>query len=776
MKRIISYCLTVISFFAIVVLLFLSSGETATPANAQYDLDAGCFLAGTMVETPWGMVPIEDVRPGQIVRSFDPISGTVSTGVVTTKYSYTVSVYYSVELDTGTTLRVTREHPIYRGASYRSPNIDPVTKLAQWEGFEAVQYLESGDTVYTLTDAKILAPAKVVSLKKFPMPAVVYNMTVAGAPTYFADRIAVHNQVDKSSSVLTVPGATTAPTSIPSVGPAVYTGECVDTDLNNPPSCPTGTPVPCNVTCTTGGFSENACTPITNGPNAGESCGGNQFCPAPQGSCTYVASGITIGNNPCAGDAGIACWTQCCTPVTETPAPVPGETVTPSPTSTPEPVGGPQQNNDPPPTPAPVGSGCDSAVWGEWSACAGNPATTSRQNQCGPIQTAFCTGNIRARASVVTTSDTTCAAVRASTTYADGTIFFSTVTSAQQLPPQTQAGGAYVAWNAVLGGNYTLTDIPATDHTIQQACWSTNTGRSGEGLFALLSVPTEGETLTWDIGYTRGSAWAQAKEGNVYSSGILRSFVPSGTIPRSFILDGPGGLPGVAFYGTSYDFDSSLVGTGGSYVSSKNWLVNESYATINYYDLFYRRFGGMTTENTTDAVGGAIDKSAMTKPATGTYYLKGPVTTNSGGWVIGATEKTVIIIGESTPGAGDASLTIGGPITISAGGFVAFIVNGNITVASSVGGLYTLDTPTIEGVYVTSPTGTFATSLGAIGKERLVAQGMFVAGSFLLQRDLESVSGNITTAAELFLYNPQLLFSMPDSMRDVPITWEEVAP
>ena len=53
---------------------------------------------------------------------------------------------------------------------------------------------------------------------------------------------------------------------------------------------------------------------------------------------------------------------------------------------------------------------------------------------------------------------------------------------------------------------------------------------------------------------------------------------------------------------------------------------------------------------------------------------------------------------------------------------------------------------------------------------------MFVAGSFLLQRDLEGISQNTTTAAELFLYNPRLLISMPDSMRDVPITWEEVAP
>ncbi|MEK7543678.1 MAG: hypothetical protein AAB557_02325 [Patescibacteria group bacterium] len=85
-------------------------------------------------------------------------------------------------------------------------------------------------------------------------------------------------------------------------------------------------------------------------------------------------------------------------------------------------------------------------------------------------------------------------------------------------------------------------------------------------------------------------------------------------------------------------------------------------------------------------------------------------------------------------------------------------------------------------------------------EERLVGQGIFVAGSFLLQRDLESITQNDTTAAELFLYNPRLLIAMPDSpstlssirarslrtmaprfrsglrMRDVPITWPAFVP
>ncbi|MEK7592187.1 MAG: hypothetical protein AAB508_02220 [Patescibacteria group bacterium] len=83
----------------------------------------------------------------------------------------------------------------------------------------------------------------------------------------------------------------------------------------------------------------------------------------------------------------------------------------------------------------------------------------------------------------------------------------------------------------------------------------------------------------------------------------------------------------------------------------------------------------------------------------------------------------------------------------------------------------------MEGVYITSPAGTFSTGTStSVGTERFVGKGTFVAGNFSLQRDLASVVQNSNVSAELFTYNPALLFNMPDSMREVPITWQEVAP
>jgi hypothetical protein len=102
-------------------------------------------------------------------------------------------------------------------------------------------------------------------------------------------------------------------------------------------------------------------------------------------------------------------------------------------------------------------------------------------------------------------------------------------------------------------------------------------------------------------------------------------------------------------------------------------------------------------------------------------------------------------------------------------------VNGNITVASTVGVPYTSSAPVVEGVYITSPSGTFSTGSSGSGTERFVGRGTFIAGNFLLQRDVGS-AGNPTTSAELFIYNPQLLLTMPDAMKQLSVSWQEVAP
>jgi hypothetical protein len=233
-------------------------------------------------------------------------------------------------------------------------------------------------------------------------------------------------------------------------------------------------------------------------------------------------------------------------------------------------------------------------------------------------------------------------------------------------------------------------------------------------------------------------------------------------------LDGTtGGYPGVATYGTDCNFDSSsAVCAGKTWVSSKNWLVKDTAPDTDFYQLMYRQFGGApaTADYTNPSpLSQPPYKADMNIP----YYVTGNMTTN-GNWSIADGKKLIFIV--------NGNLTIGEKINLVGSGFAAFIVNGNITVASTVGVPYTSDAPVVEGIYITAPSKSFITNTGsAPATARFVGRGMFVAGDFTLGRDVGD-AGNTTDASELFIYNPQLLLTMPEAMKKLSVSWQEVAP
>lgn len=408
---------------------------------------------------------------------------------------------------------------------------------------------------------------------------------------------------------------------------------------------------------------------------------------------------------------------------------------------------------------------------GAFGSCSGSPATKTRpityNCQADTTETLSCTGTIQARAVEVTSADTSCTAVRASTTgVSPAAIHRFTAGSASQPGFQIQTGDTYVTFADVVGGTYTIAPTVSASYVLKAACWSRtlNALTTGEGLTTTLSEPLDSETLTWDLGYTLGTPWVQTGGGDVYAAGSVTSAVAALTSPRSFSLNGTGGYPGLVRYGTSYDFDSDVTSKGETFVSSPKWLAQETDTSVNYYDYFRIKLGGTFPADYTNPLTPIPKPTSRATP----YFVSGDMTT-SGDWVVGNGETILFIV--------NGNLTLGGKVNLVGSGFAAFIVNGNITISSSVGGLYTSSAPVIEGMYITKPTGSFKTGTSTVvGKERLVLQGMFMAGGFTLERDLASVNANTTTSSELFLYNPRLLFSMPDSMRDVPITWEEVAP
>lgn len=387
-----------------------------------------------------------------------------------------------------------------------------------------------------------------------------------------------------------------------------------------------------------------------------------------------------------------------------------------------------------------------------------------------PMPSSF--GIIRARAVVVDAADISCTAARSvpiTDGQINGTTFEFTPSSASQPAPIIQIGANLVRFSNIVSGSYVIMPtLPSVNWVHAKNCWKNQTtGATGENLFATLGA---NEILRWDIGYTLGSAWVQTEGGDVYASGSIKSFLPDVT-PRVFNTNGTGGYPGIVIYGTTKDFDSDPFSTGDTLVSSQNWQVDETRTTVDYYDFFYKRYHSPTTVSTDPAFSNPL---AVTKPASGEtpHYVVGNITT-SGNWSVGANESIVIIV--------NGNVAIGGRINITGNGFIAFIVNGTITVADTVGTTTISETPVVEGIYIATKadrTGSFNTGSSiAAGTARLVGSGMFIADNFSLDRDLDGFGvGNTGASAELFTYNPQLLLTMPDTMKELTVTWQEVAP
>lgn len=375
---------------------------------------------------------------------------------------------------------------------------------------------------------------------------------------------------------------------------------------------------------------------------------------------------------------------------------------------------------------------------------------------CGPCPTATpsptpLNATFRARSKLVSNTAFSCADVAASTSYVTPVIFSLN-------PPgvpvnQTQTDSNYVGWT-VPAGTKTLSQSPPSEYTLKNACWTrtTTAPTSGTGLTASGS---NGETLTWELGYSIGP-WLQTGGGDVVAGGLLNTNLPD--VGTDFALDADG-FPGVLIYGTGFDFTSGA-GSGANQASSQNWLTQHPPSTcINYYDVYASKLSSTASPYTS---GGA-------KPAASGIYSQSSNLTTTANWSVPVGQKITVLV--------NGNLSIRNDITVTAGGFLAFIVSGNITVDPAVGvsPALAIPPPVLEGLYMTNCTGVFATGASSsAGNERLVARGTFVAGSFLFQRDLGAT--NPTKSAELFTYSPDLFMAMPEEFKDVPVVWEEVAP
>lgn len=274
---------------------------------------------------------------------------------------------------------------------------------------------------------------------------------------------------------------------------------------------------------------------ICNGP----SCSNNTACPScsiPPAGCPDPRVGCNwSGANDCGGgicgcgerrtgtlwcvDNSIHCDDICTSNQTCT---VGCNNPTPEPTQTP---GGPTATPTPtPPVTCPNGT-CDAG-----EDCLNCPADCV----CPPTPTPL-PGTIQVRAMQVSAGDTSCTAVRNSPTGVDGTVHQFTPSSASHPSPLTQSGSSYVVFNSLDPGLYGIYSQAPAQYLLVRLCWSKAvSGTSGEGRYETLASM---DTLTWDLGYTLGTAWSQAQGGDVYASASLQSYVPAGATPRAAVRE-----------------------------------------------------------------------------------------------------------------------------------------------------------------------------------------------------------------------------------------------
>jgi len=534
-----------------------------------------------------------------------------------------------------------------------------------------------------------------------------------------------------------------------------------------------GCPGGCGSQDDCGGVSCGSC----GSPSCGDgSCDGSETCSSCASDCGSCSGGGSCGDGSCTGsetctscssDCGACSGASCGNGTCEA-----SEDSSSCPADCPTNCGnivcelGEDSSSCPVDCPVSCGNG----------SCDGSETTLTCPTDCGP---GFCgntvceaaesigscavdccdtgTSTIRVRGVVVPASDTSRSAAESSTTYIDIDV---TLSPSCELAALTASSGSYATFTDYPDGTYTITASAPAGYILQAAYWDSDVpGAQGTGLTA--DIENNG-TLTWHLAYTAGTPWVQAQGGDVYAANNISSPVAAGASSQFFMTDGASGSPGVVTYGASYDFDSAAGVQGEAYVSSDGWLANDTFPATDYYSVMYQRFGSpdaTSTGNTT----------YTSERPSGTYFVDGNLTISTADWNVTSGESIVVFV--------DGDLTINRKINLSGTGFVSFIVNGDITIASTVGVTYSSATPVIEGMYITSPSGTISTSASTtVGSERFVGEGIFVTGDFILPRDLDSVSQNNSTAAELFIYNPQLLVSMPEAMKDVPVSWQEVAP
>ncbi len=152
---------------------------------------SSCFPAGTPVTMADGSSkPIEEVRVGDMVLSYDPTAKTFAAGRILEVESPIRYHLYTLIFEDGTQLRLTGEHPLYvKGKGWAS--IDP--GATHYETGLVVQKLKEGDSIFSKENSWLKITN--ITYEEIPEGIRTYNLKrISEYNNFFAGGLLAHNK------------------------------------------------------------------------------------------------------------------------------------------------------------------------------------------------------------------------------------------------------------------------------------------------------------------------------------------------------------------------------------------------------------------------------------------------------------------------------------------------------------------------------------------------------------------------------------------------------
>ncbi|WP_316719932.1 polymorphic toxin-type HINT domain-containing protein [Terrisporobacter petrolearius] len=159
--------------------------------NVKNKIDSVCFVAGTLVSTEEGLVPIEDIKEGDLVWSQNPETGEIKLRKVEQLFINKSDTILRINVS-GEIIEATEQHVFY---------VDNV-------GWIPANMIEEGDTVVLQSGEKVIVEDidKVI----YDEPITVYNFEVEDFHTYFVSNtsVLVHNSCYENENRIPKDGET----------------------------------------------------------------------------------------------------------------------------------------------------------------------------------------------------------------------------------------------------------------------------------------------------------------------------------------------------------------------------------------------------------------------------------------------------------------------------------------------------------------------------------------------------------------------------------------